>query len=81
MFWPMRWARLVASSSTAGFQALIRPLRRGTLRGPPPDEALLADPAVIQATQNGDYASLLGNAKIQVLENNAKLTQLLKQRQ
>lgn len=43
-------------------------MRRGTLPGPPSDEALLADPAVIQAIQSGDYTGLLGNPKIQALK-------------
>ncbi len=51
------------------------------LQSDPQIQALLADPAIIQAIQNGDYTSLLGNPKIQALENNAKLSALLKQLQ
>lgn len=51
------------------------------LQSDPQIQALLADPTVIQAIQNGDYTSLLGNPKIQALENNSKLAQLLKQLQ
>lgn len=48
-----------------------------TLQSDPQIQALLSDPAIVQAIQSGDYASLLENPKIQALENNAKLKQLI----
>lgn len=50
-----------------------------SLQSDPQIQALLQDPAIVQAIQAGDYASLLGNPKIRALENNEKLQQLLDQ--
>ncbi|MEO7323880.1 MAG: hypothetical protein ABIW82_03545 [Dokdonella sp.] len=42
-------------------------------------QALLNDPAIVKAIQEGDYTSLLANPKIQALEGNEHLKQLLQQ--
>ena len=47
------------------------------LQSDPQIQAILTDPAIAQAIRDGDYASLMGNAKIQALENNEKVKQLL----
>ena len=44
----------------------------------PQIQAVLTDPAIVKAIQEGDYASLLGNPKIQALESNEKLKQLVR---
>jgi hypothetical protein len=49
------------------------------LQSDPQIQALLNDPAIMKAIQEGDYMSLLGNAKIQALDNNEHLKQLLQQ--
>jgi len=50
-----------------------------SLQSDPQIQAILNDPAILKAVQEGDYASLLGNAKIQALESNEHLKQLLQQ--
>jgi hypothetical protein len=50
-----------------------------SLQSDPQIQAILNDPAIMKAVQEGDYMSLLGNAKIQALESNAHLQQLLQQ--
>lgn len=50
-----------------------------SLQSDPQIQAILNDPAIVKAIQEGDYMSLLGNAKIQALESNAHLKQLLDQ--
>ena len=50
-----------------------------SLESDPQIQAILSDPAIVKAIQEGDYVSLLGNAKIQALENNEHLKQLLQQ--
>lgn len=50
-----------------------------SLESDPQIQAVLSDPAIVKAIQEGDYVSLLGNAKIQALENNEHLKQLLQQ--
>jgi hypothetical protein len=50
-----------------------------SLQSDPQIQAVLNDPAIAKAIQEGDYASLLGNAKIQALESNEHLKQLLQQ--
>lgn len=50
-----------------------------SLQSDPQIQAVLNDPAIAKAIQDGDYASLLGNAKIQALESNEHLKQLLQQ--
>jgi hypothetical protein len=49
------------------------------LQSDPQIQALLNDPAIMKAIQEGDYVSLLGNAKIQALDSNEHLKQLLQQ--
>ncbi len=50
-----------------------------SLQSDPQIQAVLSDPAIVKAIQEGDYISLLGNAKIQALESNEHLKQLLRQ--
>lgn len=50
-----------------------------SLQSDPQIQAILSDPAIVKAIQEGDYTSLLGNAKIRALENNEHLKQLLQQ--
>jgi len=50
-----------------------------SLQSDPQIQAVLSDPAIVKAIQDGDYMSLLGNAKIQALESNEHLKQLLQQ--
>jgi hypothetical protein len=50
-----------------------------SLQSDPQIQAILSDPAIVKAIQEGDYISLLGNAKIQALESNEHLKQLLQQ--
>jgi len=51
------------------------------LQSDPQIQAVLSDPAIAKAIQEGDYTSLLGNPKIQALENNAQLKQLVRQQE
>lgn len=50
-----------------------------SLQSDPQIQAVLSDPAIMKAIQEGDYTSLLGNAKIQALESNEHLRQLVQQ--
>ena len=50
-----------------------------SLQSDPQIQAILSDPAIAKAIQEGDYMSLLGNAKIQALESNEHVKQLLQQ--
>ena len=50
-----------------------------SLQSDPQIQAILSDPAIVKAIQEGDYTSLLGNAKIRALESNEHLKQLLQQ--
>jgi len=50
-----------------------------SLQSDPQIQALLNDPAIAKAIQDGNYASLLGNPKIQALESNEHVKQLLQQ--
>jgi hypothetical protein len=50
-----------------------------SLQSDPQIQAILSDPVIIKAIQEGDFMSLLGNAKIQALESNEHLRQLLQQ--
>ncbi|MGH8041906.1 MAG: hypothetical protein ACREPN_07680 [Rudaea sp.] len=52
-----------------------------SLQSDPQIQAILSDPAIVKAIQEGDYMSLLGNAKIQALENNEHLKQLVQQQE
>lgn len=49
------------------------------LQSDPQIQAILNDPAIMQAVEKGDFMSLLGNDKIKALENNARVRQLLEQ--
>ena len=48
-----------------------------SLESDPQIQAVLSDPAIVKAIQDGDYASLLGNPKIQALDSDEHLKQLL----
>ncbi len=50
-----------------------------SLQSDPQVQAILNDPAIMKAVQEGDYMSLLGNSKIQALESNEHLKQLIQQ--
>lgn len=52
-----------------------------SLQSDPQVQAILSDPSIVKAFQEGDYTSLLGNAKIQALESNDHLKQLLGQQE
>jgi hypothetical protein len=52
-----------------------------SLQSDPQIQAVLSDPAIVKAIQEGDYTSLLANPKIQALESNAKLKQLVRQQE
>jgi len=49
------------------------------LQSDPQIQAVLSDPAIAKAIQEGDYSSLLGNPKIQALESNEHLKELVRQ--
>jgi hypothetical protein len=49
------------------------------LQSDPQIQAILNDPAIAKAIQQGDYMSLLGNPKIQALDSNENLKKLLQQ--
>ena len=51
------------------------------LQSDPQIQAILTDPAIARAIQDGDYTSLLDNPKIKALENNAQLKRLLEQQE
>ena len=50
-----------------------------SLQSDPQIQALLNDPAIMKAVQEGDFTSLLGNPKIQALESNEHVKQLVRQ--
>lgn len=50
-----------------------------SLQSDPQIQAVLSDPAIVKAIQEGDYTSLLGNPKIQALESDEHLKQLVQQ--
>lgn len=50
-----------------------------SLQSDPQIQAILNDPSIAKAIQEGDYQSLMGNAKIQALESNQTIRQLLQQ--
>jgi hypothetical protein len=52
-----------------------------SLESDPEIQAILNDPAIVKAIQEGDYLSLLSNAKIQALENNEHLKKLVRQQE
>jgi len=49
------------------------------LQSDPQIQAILNDPAIAKAIQEGDYMSLLGNPEIQALDSNENLKKLLQQ--
>jgi hypothetical protein len=49
------------------------------LQSDPQIQAVLSDPAIVKAVQEGDFMSLLTNPKIQALESNEHLKQLIQQ--
>jgi hypothetical protein len=49
------------------------------LQSDPQIQAVLNDPAIAKAIQEGDYDSLLANPKIQALENNEHVKQVVQQ--
>ncbi len=51
------------------------------LQSDPQIQAVLNDPAIMKAIQDGDYASLLSNPKIQALESNEHVKQLVQQQE
>ena len=52
-----------------------------SLQSDPQIQAVLNDPAIAKAIQEGDYASLMNNPKIQALENNQHIKQLVQQQE
>ena len=50
-----------------------------SLQSDPQIQAVLNDPAIAKAIQEGDYDSLLSNPKIQALENNEHVKQVVRQ--
>lgn len=49
-----------------------------SLQSDPQIQALLKDPQIMQAIARGDYASLMKNPKIQALDNNAQLKNVMR---
>jgi hypothetical protein len=52
-----------------------------SLQSDPQIQAVLSDPVIMKAIQEGDYTSLLGNPKIQALESNEHVKQLVQQQE
>ena len=52
-----------------------------SLQSDPQIQAVLNDPAIMKAIQDGDFTSLLANPKIQALENNEHVKQLVQQQE
>lgn len=52
-----------------------------SLQSDPQIQAILNDPAIMKAIQEGDFTSLLGNPKIQALESNEHVKQLVQQQE
>ena len=52
-----------------------------SLQSDPQIQAVLSDPTIMKAIQEGDFTSLLGNPKIQALENNEHLKQVVQQQE
>ncbi len=52
-----------------------------SLQSDPQIQAVLNDPAIMKAIQDGDFTSLLSNPKIQALENNEHVKQLVQQQE
>ena len=66
-------------SSLAKDPAALQSIMR--LQSDPQVPAVLNAPAIAKAIQDGDYASLMSNPKIQALENNPHVKQLVQQQQ
>lgn len=49
-----------------------------SLQSDPQIQALLNDPVIMKAIQDGDFTSLMNNPKIQALENNERVKQLVR---
>jgi hypothetical protein len=52
-----------------------------SLQSDPQIQAILNDPTIMKAIQDGDFSSLLGNPKIQALESNEHVKQLVQQQE
>jgi hypothetical protein len=52
-----------------------------SLQSDPQIQAVVSDPAIMKAIQEGDFTSLLSNPKIQALENNEHVKQLVQQQE
>jgi hypothetical protein len=52
-----------------------------SLQSDPQIQAVLSDPAIMKAIQEGDFTSLLGNPKIQALESDEHLKQVVQQQE
>jgi hypothetical protein len=52
-----------------------------SLQSDPQIQAVVSDPAIMKAIQEGDFTSLLTNPKIQALENNEHVKQLVQQQE
>ena len=52
-----------------------------SLQSDPQIQAVVSDPAIMKAIQEGDFTSLLNNPKIQALENNEHVKQLVQQQE
>ncbi len=52
-----------------------------SLQSDPQIQAIMSDPAIMKAIQDGDYATLMSNPKIQALENNEHVKQLVQQQE
>jgi hypothetical protein len=52
-----------------------------SLQSDPQIQAVLNDPAIAKAIQDGDYNSLMSNPKIQALENNEHVKQLVQKQE
>ena len=52
-----------------------------SLQSDPQIQAVLNDPAIMKAIQEGNFTSLLGNPKIQALESNEHVKQLVQQQE
>ena len=52
-----------------------------SLQSDPQIQAVLNDPAIMKAIQDGDFTSLLANPKIQALESNEHVKQLVQQQE
>jgi len=72
---PEGWKFRVGECHRAGMKSILN------LQSDPQIQAILTDPAIVQAIQDGDYTTLLANPKIKALESNEQLKQLLRQQE